>query len=75
MKKIKTNVTSIGRTNNQLQDLGYYEYNEVENLNILPRSIRKIKVEIRKDLNKFKREEKIDSKEKEKLKNNVSRLY
>lgn len=75
MKKIKTNVTSIGRTNNQLQDLGYYEYNEVENLNILPRSIRKIKVEIRKDLNKFKREEKIDIKEKEKLKNNVSRLH
>ena len=38
-KKIKSvNIVSAHRTNNQFDDLGYYEYNELENLDIAPRN-------------------------------------
>lgn len=46
--KIKSiNIVSAHRTNNQFNDLGYYEYNEVENLDIAPRSKVKVKAKIK----------------------------
>ena len=45
-KKIKlVNITSVCRKN-RFNDLGYYEYNEIENLDIAPRSKVKVKANI-----------------------------
>ena len=48
-KKVKSvNIISISKNDNQFNDLEYYEYNEVENLDITPRKIVKIKAKIKK---------------------------
>ena len=55
-KKIKSvNIVSAHRTNIQFDDLGYYEYNELENLDIAPRSKVKVKANIirRNNMDKF----------------------
>lgn len=47
IKKVKSvNIISAHRKDNQFDDLEYYEYNEIENLDITPRNKIKIKAKI-----------------------------
>lgn len=53
IKKVKSvNIISAHRKDNQFEDLEYYEYNEIEDLDIIPRNKIKIKAKIIRMKNK-----------------------